>query len=71
MPSLESNLQAINSKDHTADHLDSTMEEYLVWLGEQYIEALRKHTEERIEEFKKEAEKGREAIERKIKQLEK
>jgi hypothetical protein len=67
---LEKNLEDIN-KDHTEDHLDDTVEEYLTWLAEQNMDALRKHSEARIKEFEKEAEKARAFLTQRIKQLSK
>jgi len=48
------------------EHLDDTIEEYLVGIAEQGIEALRNYTEERIKEFEKESEKGVVAIKKNI-----
>lgn len=71
MPSaLEADLQTINTVK-IDEHLDDTIEQYLTWLGEQNIEALRRHTEVKIEEFQKESEKGRAAISKRIQQLSK
>lgn len=67
---LETDLQAINTVN-IDKHLDDTIEQYLTWLGEQNIEALRKHTDVKIAEFEKESDKGRAAITKRIQQLSK